>query len=124
MLGEMLREKIEASGIPAAVIARRTGIGRTTLWVLERGENPKTGKPSRPSQDKLERLAQVLGLDPDERVKLLQLAGYSTRQGFRFASPVPVTSKSRVDLLRDILRRTQEIQDIVEDLLDAEVNHK
>lgn len=75
-LGQMLQQKRETLGLPATTVAKRAGIGRTTLWKVERGEDSRTGQPSRLSKDKLERLLEVLGMSQREKVHLLQLAGY------------------------------------------------
>ena len=75
-LGSLLHDKREALGIPLAALARKASVGRSTLWTLERGENPKTGKPSRPAKDILERLATALRLSQAERDELFLLAGY------------------------------------------------
>jgi len=42
------------------------------------------------------------------------------RAGFRFGSGFPVGPKTRVDMLRDIQRRTVEIERLVDDLLRSE----
>src|SRR5216684_3894370 len=75
-LGTLIRTKREEIGISPSILAEKTGIRRPTLWIYERGENPKTGKPSRPSKDKLERLAEVLHMSQAELEELLALAGY------------------------------------------------
>ncbi len=75
-LGETLRKKREELGVPMAVLARKTHIGRSTVWVVERGENPKTGKPSKPGKDKLERWIKMLRFSPEEQGHILTLAGY------------------------------------------------
>src|SRR5579863_10450124 len=75
-LGIVLHNKRKGLGIPLAVLARKANVGRSTLWALERGENPKTGKPSRPSHEILERLATSLVLTPEERAEVMMLAGY------------------------------------------------
>jgi transcriptional regulator with XRE-family HTH domain len=93
-LGRLLRNRRQALGIPAAVVARRAGIGRTTLWQVERGENPRTGKPSRPGKDKLERWAAALGFDRSELPGLMELAGYASAtlqvgQASAYSPPTP-----------------------------------
>jgi DNA-binding GntR family transcriptional regulator len=75
-LGTFIRCKREEVGIPLAKAAQKAGIGRSTLWILESGKNPKTGKPSRPSKDILERLAEVLHMNQDELAQALALADY------------------------------------------------
>ncbi len=90
-LGQQLHNKREALGIPLAALARKASVGRSTLWTLERGENPKTGKPSRPAKDILERVATALHLASTELDELLILAGYQVEY-----TPQPETSTSLV----------------------------
>lgn len=90
-LGQQLHNKREALGIPLAALARKASVGRSTLWTLERGENPKTGKPSRPAKDILERLATALHLTATELDELLVLAGYQVDP-----APQPETATSLV----------------------------
>jgi transcriptional regulator with XRE-family HTH domain len=75
-LGTLIHTKREEVGIPLAKAAQKAGIGRSTLWILERGKSPQTGKPSRPSKDILERLAEVLHMSQAETEGLLALADY------------------------------------------------
>jgi transcriptional regulator with XRE-family HTH domain len=81
-LAEVLSQRRELIGITQSELARRAKIGRSTLWVYERGESPETGEPARPAKDKLERLAAALTFNPDERQifldELLELAGYES----------------------------------------------
>jgi transcriptional regulator with XRE-family HTH domain len=91
-LGTFLHHKREALGIPLAVLARKANVGRSTLWALERGENPKTGKPSRPSHTILERLAISLLLTHEERAEVMILAGYEDSEHISHQQVVPVTS--------------------------------
>lgn len=76
-LGEVLRKKRDDLGISAASLSRKAGIGRTTIWIVERGEDPKTGKPSRISKDKLERWGKGLLMNPLEVNQILGLAEYT-----------------------------------------------
>lgn len=126
-LADLLRKQIQSSGIPIAEVARRAGIGRSTLHLVLRGANPRTGKPTRLSRDRLERLAAVLALDEDARIALLKLAAYPAleqvprrNRGFLFGAGFPVVPETRSDMLRDILKRTREITEIVEELLKQE----
>ncbi len=75
-LGTFIHNKREEAGIPLAKAAQKAEIGRSTLWILEQGKNPKTGKPSRPSKDILERLAVVLHMSQAETEEVLSLADY------------------------------------------------
>src|SRR5947209_2941187 len=104
-LGQILEQKRETIGLPATTVAKRAGIGRTTLWKLERGEDTRTGKPSKISKDKLERLFAVLEINQAEQAELLELADYKINEtllqepnqpldkeekeiAFTFASPI------------------------------------
>jgi transcriptional regulator with XRE-family HTH domain len=75
-LGTIIHNKREEVGISLTKAAQKAGIGRSTLWILESGKNPKTGKPSRPSKDILERLAGALHMSQDELEEALSLADY------------------------------------------------
>jgi transcriptional regulator with XRE-family HTH domain len=76
-LGILIHNKREEAGIPLSKAAKRAGIGRSTLWIIERGENPQTGRPSQPSKDILERLAEVLHMSQAETEEMLSLADYA-----------------------------------------------
>jgi transcriptional regulator with XRE-family HTH domain len=76
-LGILIHNKREEAGIPLSKAAKRASIGRSTLWIIERGENPQTGRPSQPSKDILERLAEVLHMSQAETQELLSLADYA-----------------------------------------------
>lgn len=132
-LAEKLSARRNQLGMPLAEVSRRTGIDRYTLWVYERGENPRTGKPSRPAKDRLERLAAVLSLDPDEQeellAQLLELAGYKEEKahiaGFGLANPAlpfqsPANTRTigqRIDRLIKAAKLSQEEQTILEETL-------
>lgn len=75
-LGSIIRNKRVEIGIPPSILAAKLEISRPTLWVWERGENPRTGKPSRPSKHALERLTEVLHMSQAELEEILTLAGY------------------------------------------------
>jgi guanylate kinase/transcriptional regulator with XRE-family HTH domain len=85
-LGTFLHSRRREAGIPLAKAAQRAGIGRSTLWIIESGNNPKTGKPSRPSKEILERLAEVLHLSQDELEEVLSLADYTVTKQLRNVS--------------------------------------
>lgn len=76
-LSTMLREKREDIGIPQTTLARRARIGRNTLWLYEKGINPRTGKPTQPSLDKLLRLITQLRMSDSEKEEVMRLAGYT-----------------------------------------------
>lgn len=131
-IAEELSERRNQLGMPLAEVARRAGIDRYTLWVYERGVNPRTGKPSRPAKDRLERLARVLSLDPDEQEELLddllKLGGYQAETAGTEAfglvhSALPVKSTKtrtigqRLDRLIKAAKLSEEEQQIVEEAL-------
>src|SRR5579884_80497 len=76
-LATLIRNKREEIGIPLAVAAKRAGIGHATLENLERGKNPRTGKPSRPGRQILEQIAPVLRMSQEELNEALMLADYT-----------------------------------------------
>jgi transcriptional regulator with XRE-family HTH domain len=131
-LAEELTSRRKQLGMPLAEVARRTGIERYTLWVYERGKNPRTGKPSRPAKDRLERLAAVLSVDPDEQEDLLaqflELGGYEeeklpitfglVRGTLPLKSQVKTrTIGQRIDRLITAAKLSEEEQQIIEEAL-------
>lgn len=76
MLGKKIREKREEIGIPPSTLARKAGIARTTLWMLEQGENHQTGKPSRTRKAILLKVADALRITLEEKEAWVELAGY------------------------------------------------
>lgn len=74
-LADLLRNARGSLGLTRTEAALRAGISVSHLWVLEGGNNPKTGKQSTPSFDVCLRLAEVLRV---QRTTILELAGYST----------------------------------------------
>ena len=76
-LGTLIHNKREEAGMPLATAAKRAGIGRSTLGIIEAGVNPQTGKPSRPAKDILERLTETLHMSQTEIEELLSLADYT-----------------------------------------------
>lgn len=75
-VGEILFKRRNEIGIKTTILARKSGVGRTMIWVIERGFNPSTGKPSRLSKDKLEKLCEALLIDPETQKELMKLSGY------------------------------------------------
>lgn len=73
-LGKYLRERRQELGLRAEEVARKAGISRAYLSILESGRNPKTRKPSAPSLEVAALLSRTLDLD---LATLLELAGYS-----------------------------------------------
>jgi len=74
-LGQIIATRIKELGLKKKSVAEKVGISTDYLWVLQRGKNPATGKPSKPSLEVLEHLSQVLRLDIGQ---LVELAGYDT----------------------------------------------
>jgi len=90
-LGKLMSAKRRELGLTCREVAGRSGISNAYLSALEHGVNPKTGKPSRPSYDKLLQLGRTLGLGGEA----YGLAGYD--------APEEVSERtSRGTTLRDI----------------------
>lgn len=108
-LGTLIQKKREDVGIPLAKAAKKAGIGRSTLWILERGESPQTGKPARPAKDILERLAEALYMSQEETDELLLLADYrvakqpSYTSPYRSAAREPVPTPPVITKLDDVI---------------------
>ena len=73
-LGSLLKRRREELDLTQREIADMVGITVSYLAMLESAKNPKTGKPSKPSFNVLQRLMHALNLDD---MKLMELAGYS-----------------------------------------------
>ncbi|MDQ3742500.1 MAG: helix-turn-helix domain-containing protein [Actinomycetota bacterium] len=78
MLGQRIEAARVAAGRSARSVAEAAGISSVYLRVIERGQNPATGKPSRPTRTILAALAQELELDTE---MLYRLAGYAPPSG-------------------------------------------
>lgn len=74
-MGEKRRAKGERERrrVSLAEIARRADLSRQYLSQLEKGINPATGKPSRPDEDVVRRIARALDESEEEA---LAAAGY------------------------------------------------
>lgn len=72
-LGRRFSERRLGRGLSLRTVAGHAGIAPAYLGILEKGENPKTGNPSRPSAAVLQNLARALEMDATQ---LLVLAGY------------------------------------------------
>ncbi len=75
-LGQIIRQKRVEMGISSTALARNAEIARSTLYLIERGENPRTGEPSKPSRHVLQQLTSALRLDELLRSELMEMAGY------------------------------------------------
>lgn len=72
-LGRKLSERRLGRGLSLRTVAGYAEIAPAYLGILEKGENPKTGRPSRPSATVVQNLARALDMDVSQ---LLVLAGY------------------------------------------------
>lgn len=85
-------------------VAKKAGISRAYLSFLEAGVNPSTGKPVAVDRDLVFRLAQALGVEPEEA---FHAAGFGEQ----------LTEGER-DLLRRIRRLDATQENLVRQLLD------
>ena len=74
-LGRQIEAARKQKGWSAREVAARARVSPVYLRTLERGQNPKTGKPSQPAAKKLVDIATVLDLAPEG---LLDLAGHDS----------------------------------------------
>lgn len=72
--GTVLRQARRERGLSARRLAEQSELSAVYLLTLETGVNRRTGRPSQPSPEIVERLAQTLNIDPDS---FLTLAGYT-----------------------------------------------
>lgn len=126
-LGAYIHNKRESLGISPSELASKAEVGRTTLWILERGENPKTGKPSRPTKDLLERLGFVLCLEPAEIDALLELAGYTVRRPSVVSPPQQITpahAETFLPVVGAFVGNPQDHSALINTLIDALAEHR
>lgn len=99
-LGKFLEGARKDAGLSAREAADAAGVSPAYFRAIERGSNPKTLKPSRPSADNVVAIARTLGLDPGD---VLARAGYdaSLASGLLTAGP----ARGGVD---DLIRQIQE----------------
>ncbi len=65
-LGQDLEVARTTAGLSAREVAEMAGISAGYLRAIERGSNPKTGRPSRPSPEAVLAIARALGLEAGE----------------------------------------------------------
>ena len=97
--GGLLRQFRAAAGISQEILAERAGLSRRGIADLERGAR------NFPYGDTIRRLADALGLTPDERAALLAA-------GTRQSSPEPDRSSSLPVELSSLVGREREISEI------------
>jgi transcriptional regulator with XRE-family HTH domain len=91
--GALLRREREAKEIGLREMAKKIGVSPTYLSKIERGDFDP------PAEDKVRRIAEILGRDPDE---LLALAG-------RVASDLTEIIRQRPREMADFLRAAKEL---------------
>jgi transcriptional regulator with XRE-family HTH domain len=72
-LGEDIEEARTTAGLSAREVAEMAGISAGYLRAIERGSNPKTGRPSRPGRETVVAITRALDLDV---VEILSRYGY------------------------------------------------
>jgi transcriptional regulator with XRE-family HTH domain len=101
--GQYLESARKAAGLSGREVAEAAGLSAPYLRAIERGSNPKTGKPSRPRAEAVLGIARALGLDP---AKTLGIVGYPTAP---FADLAENASKAPARrAVDDLLRQLQE----------------
>jgi transcriptional regulator with XRE-family HTH domain len=65
-LGQELEAARTTAGLSAREVAEMAGISAGYLRAIERGSNPKTGRPSRPGSESVLAIARALGLEASE----------------------------------------------------------
>lgn len=110
--GVRLQELREAVGLSRRELADRADISPSFLRVLESATNPKTNKPSKPSSQHVERLAQGLDADVGELLALAgqEPAGENGSDDGPVAEPRRPRPASNVDaLLKDLRAATRDL---------------
>jgi transcriptional regulator with XRE-family HTH domain len=81
-LGRDLEAARVTAGLSAREVAEMAGISAGYLRAIERGSNPKTGRPSRPGREAVLAIARALALDAGE---ILSRYGYPESSSAGFA---------------------------------------
>jgi transcriptional regulator with XRE-family HTH domain len=102
-LGQHLEAARKAAGLSGREVAEAADLSAPYLRAIERGSNPKTGRPSRPRAEAVLGIARALGLDP---AKTLDLAGYSTAPFANLAENASEAPARRA--VDDLLRQLQD----------------
>lgn len=69
-IGEIIKAYRKEHRMSMDTFAEKAGISRQYVWILERGESPKAGRPSQPTMDILNRIAAAMGM-PEHQVPAL-----------------------------------------------------
>jgi transcriptional regulator with XRE-family HTH domain len=121
-MGKTLEERRREAGISRAEIARRVDVSTNYIWTVERARARKSGEPSQPSKDVLQRWIAALGWDDDaHRRMVMELAGHGepsaaimakppllARGGFNF----PTLSHQEDEMLLDEFRQLLRMSDL------------
>lgn len=67
-IGELLREYREAHDLSQRQLAYQCGLSNGYISILEKGQNPKTGKPVVPNLAQLKKLAEGMGMTTMELI--------------------------------------------------------
>jgi transcriptional regulator with XRE-family HTH domain len=97
--GALIERARAAAGLSARQLASAAGISAAYLRAIERGVNPKTKRPSRPSAGTVLALCRELGMPTDQ---LFELIGYD--QHAAFAESDKPTGEAEVRHIQNALR--------------------
>lgn len=101
-LGELIRNYRMENNLSQRKFALRCGLSNGYIAMLERNENPDTGKPINPGLDKLKLIAEAMGITSDELIDMLDdeqpvELNFGTRtQRSEETVPSPMTSEARI----------------------------
>lgn len=99
-LAKLLRDARIRNGMSQRAAATSAGISAAYVRALEIGKNPKTGRASKPAEDKLRSLCRVVGLDVEQA---LPLAGYDPKVAVETRPDTDVPARVVADrLIRDM----------------------
>lgn len=102
-LGDLLRKLRGKESLRDA--AKRAGLSHNYLSIVEKGVDPRTGSPMKPSTDTLRSLANAYGYPYEE---LLKVAGVLEKEE---------VSKEKNELLEDINKLTEVDRRLVEEMV-------
>ena len=121
-IGQRIREVREDLGMPGAVLARRVGVAKNTIWRIERGERT-------PSVALIEKIAHELRTEPSELLKEPALpldkaseTGRTIHRRVADSAPVADSVRTRLEEVRRIVRLL-DAGEITADDADKAIEH-
>lgn len=71
-LSQLIKNYRNENGVTLDELAQRSGLSKPYISMLEKGKNPKSGKPIIPSYDTLRKVANAMDMPTADFVKLIE----------------------------------------------------